>query len=180
MNTKPVGWGTNRGSQILSKASIENQFRLLAAVQHVKNQWLDLTKDSVGPVNSDGQLCAFHEFRDFSKNLLGPTVGDCYWLDVSGLHVSCHFRSIYLGIFNKFWCGFWVNGQLLHCFCLLIIRLNVNVGSLAFLVSCTCLRVGLLSSGHKHMWCTCDYIGLETLHLEDRNFGFSAWAISYT
>ena len=42
------------------------------------------------------------------------------------------FRTIYLEISNNFWCGFWVNRQLLqllHCFCLLIIRLNV--GSLA-------------------------------------------------
>ena len=84
MNTKPVGWGTNRGSQILSKASIENQFRLLAAVQHVKNQWLALTKDSVGPVNSDGQLCAFHEFRTFSKSVRSYCrrllLNGCQWI----------------------------------------------------------------------------------------------------
>ena len=50
------------------------------------------------------------------RNLFGPTVDDCYWMDVSGLHVSFNFRTTYLGISNNFWCGFWVNGQLLHCF----------------------------------------------------------------
>ena len=66
------------------------------------------------------------------RNLFGPTVDDCYWTDVSGLHASSNFRTIYLGISNNFWCGFWVNRQLLHCSCLLIIRLNV--GSLAFFI----------------------------------------------
>ena len=74
--------------------------------------------------------CAHFMNSERFRNLFGPTVDDCYWADVSGLHASSNFRTIYLGISNNFWCGFWVNGQLLHCFCLLIIRLNV--GSLAF------------------------------------------------
>ena len=104
--------------------------------------------------------CAHFMNSERFRNLFGPTVDDCYWTDVSGLHASSNFRTIYLGISNNFWCGFWVNGQLLDCFCLLIIRLNV--GSLAFFISCTCLRTGLLSGGRKQMWCICDYTGLET------------------
>ena len=76
--------------------------------------------------------CAHFMNSERFRNLFGPTVDDCYWTDVSGLHASSNFRTIYLGISNNFWCGFWVNGQLLHCFCLLIIRLNV--GSLAFFI----------------------------------------------
>ena len=68
----------------MSKDSIENQIRFLAAVQHVKNQGLALTKDSVGPVNSDGQLCAFHEFRTFSKSVRSYCrrllLNGCQWI----------------------------------------------------------------------------------------------------
>ena len=104
----------------------------------LRNHWLALTKDSVGPVNSDGQLCAFHEFRKFWRSVRSYC-RRLLLMDVSGLHASSNFRTIYLGISNYFWCGFWVNGRLLHCFWLLTIR--PNVGSLAFFISCTCLRI---------------------------------------
>ena len=120
--------------------------------------------------------CAHFMNSERFRNLFGPTVDDCYWTDVSGLHASSNFRTIYLGISNNFWCGFWVNGQLLHCFCLLIIRLNV--GSLAFLISCTCLRTGLLSGGRKQMWCICDYTGLETFTLEAWKYTDEIWNLN--
>ena len=85
----------------------------------IKNQWLDLTKASVGPVNFDGQMCIFHDFRHFFmtsdnfRNLFGPMVDDCYWMDVELLHAFYNFRPICLGIFSKYWCADWVNGLLL-------------------------------------------------------------------
>ena len=91
-------------------------------------------------------------------------------MDVSGLHVSFNFRTTYLGISNNFWCGFWVNGQLLHCFYWHIIKLSV--GSSAFFASCTCLSTGRLSGGHKQTWCICDYIGLENFILGARKLRF--------
>ena len=91
-------------------------------------------------------------------------------MDVSGLHVSFNFRTTYLGISNNFWCGFWVNGQLLHCFYWHIIKLSV--GSSAFFASCNCLSTGRLSGGHKQTWCICDYIGLENSILGARKLRF--------
>ena len=91
-------------------------------------------------------------------------------MDDSGLHVSFNFRTTYLGISNNFWCGFWVNGQLLHCFYWHIIKLSV--GSSAFFASCTCLSTGRLSGGHKQTWCICDYIGLENSILGARKLRF--------
>ena len=75
-------WGLT--SQILNKASVDSQIRLLAAVQHIKN-WLAGDTNSVGPTNEDGQLWAFHEFKQtylvsLQKICRRPLLKGCQWI----------------------------------------------------------------------------------------------------
>ena len=53
-------WGLT--NQIWNKASVDSQIRLLAAVLQIK-KWHVRDTSTVASTNENGQLCAFHEFK---------------------------------------------------------------------------------------------------------------------
>ena len=96
-------------------------------------------------------------------------------MDVSGLHVSFNFRTTYLGISNNFWCGFWVNGQLLHCFYWHIIKLSVGSSAFSRPAPASVLDVWVVVTNIYAI--TLDW---RILYWEQGNYGFSAREISHT
>ena len=111
-----------------------------------------------------GNCVLFMNSPNNIQDTFGTAVEDCYWLDVSGLHVFFNFQCRFLGTFSKFWCGFSVNGQL-HTFCYVHTSSHI-VGSLVFFAFFNFLLYFLGLGGHDLELCTFVFTAMDNFTLE--------------